>query len=41
MAKTFMQMASEAMADVPAVTAEEAQQRLKDAGLPIEELRAE
>lgn len=29
MAKTFMQMASAAMADVPAVTAEEAQQRLQ------------
>ena len=29
MAKTFMQMASEAMAGVPAVTAEEAQQRLQ------------
>ena len=31
MAKTFMQMASEAMAEVPSVSPEEARQRLQDA----------
>jgi len=35
MAKTFMQMASEAMAEVPAVTPEEAQQRLHQKPNPL------
>ena len=35
MAKTFMQMASEAMAEVPAVTAEEAQRRLQQKPNPL------